>query len=111
LACFKVRALSRGLTFTWFAFTLLWFWSDWNEIGGLAQVLGAGGIAASTIIMIAGTAAILTSGIMFGKLVKDSRMLSSRYVRTAIVTAQVVVLAALYVVLDSPTPEIVYKAF
>src|SRR5450755_4335504 len=25
-------AFGRGLTFTWFAFTLFWFWADWKQI-------------------------------------------------------------------------------
>ena len=33
-------ALSRGLTFTWFTFTLLWFWSDWARIDALANSMG-----------------------------------------------------------------------
>jgi D-alanyl-lipoteichoic acid acyltransferase DltB (MBOAT superfamily) len=30
------RAVASGLTFTWFAFTLLWFWATWADNGGLA---------------------------------------------------------------------------
>jgi hypothetical protein len=33
------RALSRGLTFTYFTFTLIWFWSNWRQIDHLAAVL------------------------------------------------------------------------
>jgi alginate O-acetyltransferase complex protein AlgI len=32
-------ALSRGLTFTYFTFTLIWFWSSWQQIGHLASAL------------------------------------------------------------------------
>jgi D-alanyl-lipoteichoic acid acyltransferase DltB (MBOAT superfamily) len=52
------RMLSRALTFTWFAFTLLWFWSDWHEISKLGQILGATDAAAVSMLMIAGTAVL-----------------------------------------------------
>jgi alginate O-acetyltransferase complex protein AlgI len=45
------RTVSRGLTFTWFAFTLLWFWASWSRIGALAAVLGKVG----SVIAILGT--------------------------------------------------------
>jgi len=35
------NAFARGLTFVWFAFTLFWFWGNWQQIGGLGAVGGA----------------------------------------------------------------------
>jgi D-alanyl-lipoteichoic acid acyltransferase DltB (MBOAT superfamily) len=32
----------RGLTFVWFSFTLLWFWSDWKQIRAIFAALGLG---------------------------------------------------------------------
>jgi D-alanyl-lipoteichoic acid acyltransferase DltB (MBOAT superfamily) len=32
-------AAGRGLTFTWFAFSLIWFWADWKEISDLSATL------------------------------------------------------------------------
>jgi D-alanyl-lipoteichoic acid acyltransferase DltB (MBOAT superfamily) len=43
------RALSRGLTFVWFAFTLLWFWARWEQIGALASKLGMAGSTAAIV--------------------------------------------------------------
>jgi alginate O-acetyltransferase complex protein AlgI len=34
------RALSRGLTFTYFAFSAIWFWSNWSQAYSLAGALG-----------------------------------------------------------------------
>jgi D-alanyl-lipoteichoic acid acyltransferase DltB (MBOAT superfamily) len=31
------RALSRGLTFTFFAFSLVWFWSNWRQMGQIVS--------------------------------------------------------------------------
>ena len=40
-------ALSRGLTFTWVSFTLLWFWSTWNQLFGFLRLLGPAGTTAA----------------------------------------------------------------
>ena len=32
-------ALTRGLTFSWFAFSLIWFWADWKQAGTLFLAL------------------------------------------------------------------------
>jgi len=52
------QALTRGLTFAWFTFTLLWFWSNWKELHTMAGMLGSGGIVA--------VAAIVWIGAVFG---------------------------------------------
>lgn len=36
------RAFSRGLTFTYFTFTLIWFWSRWEQVRHLAAGLTLG---------------------------------------------------------------------
>lgn len=105
------RMLSRGVTFTWFAFTLLWFWSEWKQIAMFGQALGAWGIAAALSLMIVGAAAILSFVVILTAWIDRSVLLSSRYLRTAVVTGEMAVLAMLYMLLDAPTPEIIYKAF
>jgi alginate O-acetyltransferase complex protein AlgI len=105
------RSLSRGVTFSWFAFTLLWFWSDWHEIGVLAKRLGAAGIAAASILLIVGAAIVLSVGVSMRIRFERSTLLTSRYLRTALVTAAIVALLTLNFVLGSPPPEIVYKGF
>src|SRR6185437_9963217 len=109
-------AICRGLTFTWFAFTLLWFWSNWPQIGAFARALGGEALlltwiaiwALATLILTAGEA--LRRGIL-GVTWSDTPVLLSRYVRTAWGTALVIVTVAAIVLLDSPAPEIVYKSF
>jgi len=34
------RSLARGLTFSYFCFTSLWFWSNWAQLHGMARALG-----------------------------------------------------------------------
>jgi hypothetical protein len=109
-------AICRGLTFAWFGLTLFWFWSNWTQLHEFADWLGAGPllmgfaivvIAATVVLQAAiwiesGIAAIRVGGAALGR---------SRYVRTAILTATAVVLFVSGIILNSPAPEIVYKAF
>jgi D-alanyl-lipoteichoic acid acyltransferase DltB (MBOAT superfamily) len=110
------RAVSRGLTFTWFGFTLLWFWSTWTQIGTISQhlrppalLLAALAIWAGATIVLAAIEAIrpavlrLTWG--------DAPIVLSRYVRTAWLTTLVLVTVSITLLLNSPAPDIVYKSF
>ena len=111
----------RGLTFCWFAFTLLWFWSSWAEIGSLASL-----VAAPALILAFGltwfTAAIflalwerLRTLVLAVRLPYSGAvgpaLVNSHYLRTSWVTAVAVITLLLFVVLNAPAPEIVYKAF
>jgi alginate O-acetyltransferase complex protein AlgI len=109
-------ACARGLTFTWFAFTLFWFWSTWGQIGGFVEALGPRAllltwlaIFVTATLTIAGMEAArnLTSRVTW----KKEPLVRSRYVRTAWDTALVVVTLTSIVLLDSPAPDIVYKTF
>lgn len=106
------RAVARGLTFTWFAFTLLWFWSSWSGIRGLAVSLG---FTASTL---AALATILTASVLLaipdllGVAATRIQMAArSRYTRTAFASAMTLALAAATLVLQLASPEIVYQRF
>ncbi len=35
------NSVARGLTFSWFAFTLFWFWANWTQIGAVFSALNA----------------------------------------------------------------------
>ena len=49
-------AVCRGLTFTWFAFTLAWLWSDWSQLSGLAASLcGSAVVAALLLVLVVAT--------------------------------------------------------
>ena len=109
-------SLCRGLTFGWVALTQLWFWSDWGQLGRMARALGPLGIVGAALlvycmatlvleVMVRGRKALLSLGR------PDSPMLTSRYLRTAWATALVVFVVAFQTVMDSPAPDIVYKAF
>ncbi len=110
------RAVSRGLTFTWFTFTLFWFWSSWTQIGDFARAMGPLALAlvwpaiwvAATLI-IAGLRAASDVGLRLAW--GQTTVLRSRYLRTAWSTALVVITVAIILLLDQPPPTIVYKTF
>ena len=103
------RATARGLTFTWFAFTLLWFWATWSQISGLAAVLGPLGIMAAAVVTVVCASVVLAIPDLFGA--STSAVLRSRYTRTAFASAMVLALAVSVLVLNMASPEIVYKQF
>ena len=45
------NAFARGLTFTWFAFTLLWFWSGWTDLRIYESQLGLELTAAMCVLI------------------------------------------------------------
>jgi D-alanyl-lipoteichoic acid acyltransferase DltB (MBOAT superfamily) len=96
-------AFCRGLTFTWFTFTLLWFWSSWAQLRAIGWPL----ILASMLILLPAATLALTA--MY-QTPWPHRALS-RYARTARATALAVVILATNLVLSAPAPQIVYKAF
>jgi D-alanyl-lipoteichoic acid acyltransferase DltB (MBOAT superfamily) len=110
------NVLARGLTFTWFTFTLLWFWSNWRQLGTIVHQLDAGSIAAAWLVIFFGSAVLLA----LWELVRawllsfqweNQPLLLSRYVRTVWDTALVVIALATVMLLNAPAPDIVYKAF
>jgi D-alanyl-lipoteichoic acid acyltransferase DltB (MBOAT superfamily) len=117
LACRPIYlALARGLTFTWFAFTLLWFWSNWAQMTGFAHALGVeAALGAGAAIFALATIAIAASEAVRALLLsvrwQEQPVLLSRYVRTSWCTALVMITAAAIVLFASPAPDIVYKGF
>lgn len=106
------RALSRGLTFSWFAFTLLWFWASWAQIGDLADKLGLAGTAAATIATVCTASVVLAIPDLFSKSAgRIGGILQSRYSRSAFASAMMLAMAVTILVLRMSSPEIVYKQF
>jgi D-alanyl-lipoteichoic acid acyltransferase DltB (MBOAT superfamily) len=110
------RAFSRGLTFTWLAFTLLWFWSDWGELGRIAAAMGPLGVAAGwAAIFLVSTAVLEAMEAGRERLLAVSAdgapVLLSRYVRTVWLTVLVLVILGVQTVMNAPAADIVYKEF
>ncbi len=104
------RAVSRGLTFTWFAFTLLWFWSNWSQINTFEDMLGIGGTMLALFGIVAASSVVLAlPEALDAPWVHD--IIKSRYMRTAFASVMVLAMAIAGLVLNLASPEIVYKQF
>jgi hypothetical protein len=95
----------RGLTFTWFTFTLLWFWSSWTQLGAIAARLGPAAILLAFIVIWL----VSCLGIDLWERIRID--LRSRYLRTVRATAMGVIATATVLLMNAPAPDIVYKAF
>ncbi|EGD06170.1 membrane bound O-acyl transferase MBOAT family protein [Burkholderia sp. TJI49] len=106
----------RGLTFTFLAFSLFWFWSTWTQMGSLIAALCWSTLARVWLIVFAAATIVLAllqwarAGVlMLGS--AEHPWFLSRYTRTAWGTAMAVVTVLTLVISSSPAPDIVYKTF
>jgi D-alanyl-lipoteichoic acid acyltransferase DltB (MBOAT superfamily) len=109
-------AFGRGLTFSWFAFTLFWFWANWKQIDTVFTALSVvdwlGVWLAVWLSVTAGLAlwefvrAKLLSVTAFG-----APVFTSRYARVVYATAFGLGAFVMTVLLNQPAPDLVYKAF
>ena len=108
--------ICRALTFLWFAFTLLWFWSNWRQIAAISasQTIASDACSVALILFVAFVLLnlLVTLALRLSKIAHGGALLvESRYVRTAWATALTVIVVLAVAVLSAPAPEIVYKAF
>jgi D-alanyl-lipoteichoic acid acyltransferase DltB (MBOAT superfamily) len=109
-------AAGRGLTFSWFAFTLFWFWAGWAQIkaaaGSLSPLQWLGvwtGVFLSATVVLAIWESMRAS--LLSIRTSEGPVLTSRNAR--VVYASVLCFAAfvLTILLNQPAPELIYKAF
>ncbi len=106
-------SLSRGVTFVYFAFALLWFWSTWPDIGRVAGTLGFGGIVAAFVAATVVASSILAALKVLGDAI-STRMPEPQtmaYVRIAWPTALAVLTVWANAVFHLPAPYVVYGRF
>jgi alginate O-acetyltransferase complex protein AlgI len=108
-------AVSRGLTFTWNVFTMIWFWSNWQQIHSFKSTLGRGTIAIVWIAILACSTLLLAAWERIYERFTSAQWnnvpLLSCCVRAAWSTAMVVMILGISLLMNQPAPEIVYKAF
>ena len=109
-------AFARGLTFTWFAFTLFWFWASWKQIGSVFTSVSAlewpavwGAVWISATIVLAGWEWV--RGRLLSLRTSAGPILTSRYARVVYSSALGLIAFVVTVLLSQPAPDIVYKAF
>ena len=110
------RALTRGLTFTWFAFTLLWFWSDWSQINGFTEALGINAILLALLLLFVIATLLLSAWVVILRIATSitwsgASLAFSRYTRTMWSTALLLVIVGVVLLSSAPAPPIVYKNF
>ncbi|MCU1250743.1 MAG: rane bound O-acyl transferase family protein [Edaphobacter sp.] len=109
-------ALGRGLTFSWFAFTLFWFWADWKQIDriftalGVMQWLGVWlAIWLFATIVLAAWEGLREA--LLSIRTSEGPVLTNRYARVVYASALGLIAVLITVLLNQPAPDIVYKAF
>jgi alginate O-acetyltransferase complex protein AlgI len=109
-------ALGRGLTFSWFAFTLFWFWANWHEIGMVFAALSVAqwfGVWLSIWLSAGATLTIwewLRAAMLTIK-ISEEPLATSRYARVVYATALSLLSLVFTVLLNQPPSVIVYKTF
>jgi D-alanyl-lipoteichoic acid acyltransferase DltB (MBOAT superfamily) len=109
-------AFARGLTFTWFAFTLLWFWANWQQLGLIAKALsGPQWCAVWLAIWVSATATLafwewLRAALLTVKL-GGAPLITGRYAMVVYGSMMGFISYLVTVVLAQPAPDVVYKAF
>jgi len=109
-------ALARGLTFSWFAFTLFWFWAGWKQIDqifaalSMAQWLGVWlAVWLSAAVVLAAWEGLRAA--LLSIKTSEGPVLLSRYARVVYATALGLIAFVMTYLLNQPAPGIVYKAF
>lgn len=110
------RALCRGLTFSWFGFTLLWFWSSWHDIAAYAHAAGLAG-SATALLAIWAAASLVLAALCRAQAAWDAYWAGGRGAfrwpdfQVAQAGAMAFLLVSLTVLVSAPPPPIVYKQF
>jgi alginate O-acetyltransferase complex protein AlgI len=108
-------AFGRGLTFSWFAFTMFWFWANWKQIGTIFSTIAVAPMLAVWLVIWFGA----TTALAIWELLRSESLslpivkpvFTSRYALVVYATVMAVVALVVTVVLDQPAPGLVYKAF
>jgi D-alanyl-lipoteichoic acid acyltransferase DltB (MBOAT superfamily) len=109
-------AFCRGLNFTWFAFTNFWFWANWKQIHEIFTAVGAvEWLGVWLTIFFCATSALafwewLRSALLSIKSVEGS-VLTNRYARVVYASALALAAAIMTILLNQPSPGIVYRTF
>jgi alginate O-acetyltransferase complex protein AlgI len=106
----------RGLNFVWFAFTLFWFWSNWEQIGHLRAALSVlqwFGVWLTAwvcvTVVLAAWEGLRTWLLSFTT--KGGPIIVHRYALVVYATALGLASVVITVLLHQAAPPIVYKAF
>ena len=110
------RAVGRGLTFSWFAFTLFWFWADWKQIDAIRTALDSKGWLAAWLVIWALATSVLAlwewlREALLSLRVDNVQVLTNNYFRAAFASALGLGAVIIVFLMNQPAPDVVYKAF
>jgi D-alanyl-lipoteichoic acid acyltransferase DltB (MBOAT superfamily) len=109
------RGVARGLNYTWFAFTLTWFWGSWSEAAAIWSTMGPKRWFAVWVAIVVGSACVLALWEQVRsrpapRWVSGPGLVPLR-TRTAWLTTLFVVVALTVWLSTSDAPAIVYRDF
>lgn len=109
-------SFARGLTFSWFAFSSLWFWASWQQLDQIVRSIGALPCIAVTLALWMFATVVLAAweALRAGLLsirTEDGPVFTSRYARVVYASALGFAAFVMIALLNQPAPGIVYKAF
>jgi D-alanyl-lipoteichoic acid acyltransferase DltB (MBOAT superfamily) len=109
-------ALGRGMTFSWFAFTMFWFWANWTQIDTIFNAISVLEWAIVWMTVWLSATAVLAAWEWLRKVLLSFRtsggpVLTSRYARVVYASSLGLIAFVVTVMLNQPAPGIVYKAF
>jgi D-alanyl-lipoteichoic acid acyltransferase DltB (MBOAT superfamily) len=109
-------AFSRGLTFSWFAFTLFWFWGGWSLIEKIYAALSVSAWAEVWLAVWLFATAVLAlweflRAMLLSIRTSEGPVLTSRYALAVYASALGLTTVVMRVLLSQPAPDIIYKAF
>jgi D-alanyl-lipoteichoic acid acyltransferase DltB (MBOAT superfamily) len=109
-------ACARGLTYAYYSFCMLWFWSNWSQMGEFIRQLHASAAIAVWVLIFAAATLILSAWENLRAWLLSfewggTPLLETRYARTVYVTVAFVMTAAVIKLVNAPPPQIVYKGF
>lgn len=108
-------AVARGLTFTFFGFSLLWFWGNWPQLQALATAAGPGKIVLALALVLVAASIILDvlarlhDGLVAGAGAVPAALRLDW--RAAVCGALLLLLGVNKLLLDASPPPVVYKEF
>jgi len=107
---------SRGLTFSWFAFTLFWFWADWKRIHLIFTAVDlAHWIGVALSVWLCSTLVLAVwewlRALLLSFRTDEGPVLANRYARVVYASALGFASLVMTALLNQPAPEIIYKAF
>ncbi len=110
------NAAGRGLSFSWFGFTLFWFWAGWAQIktaAGSLSPLQWLGVWAAVFLSATVVLAVWESvrALLLSIRTSEGPVLTSRYARVVYASALGFAACVLTILLNQPAPGLVYKAF